>query len=474
MVAVTDRVDLSLSDLGAKTISFYNHLTNHYVPGPQSLSYLFSIILMPVALLIPPSHLPHRLIRLVLLPTLYANLVHAWFAIGGLDVISMTVALWATVLLGIKDGRQFVRLRYRQTRPLFGAQSKVHHSQKSHQSNEHVGNDCLEEAYPMPLSKRLQWVLTLLTSLRLTDWRIGEERFDRKQLSGGMGKLRFARHATALIVFDFLLLDATFWYVRHDVYFISPGMNIDEAFQNQDFQPAWVTILQVLPPRLVRCTVLAAQVFAMVSGMFYIPTLPAAALNAAGILADEWSPHAWPPFFGEFSAVTKRGLRGLWGDWWHQINRMFVSMPARALADALRLPRRSFIRYTMLVSTSFFLSGILHTGLVPPRPLTTNMTANGMRLCVASFFWVQAAGIAVECVVESWVRRWIPDAIRGLPVRILVLLWVACWLSICLPLLADPFREIGYWHHSPVGSGILQPLCDVAGNQTRRVPQWPA
>ena len=468
-----DSADPSLSNLGAETINFYNYLTNHYVPGPRSWSYIVSIALMPGALLIPPSHLPHKLMRLLLLPILYANLLHAWLAIGGPDVISMTVALWATVLLGIKDGRQFVRLRYQQTRALVSAESKMHRRGTAHQSQEHVGNNSLEEAYPQALFKRLQWVLTLLTSLRLTDWRIGEERFDRKQLSGGMSKLHFARHAAAFIILDFLLLDATFCYVRHDAYFINNEINIDEVFRYQDLKPAWVIRLQMLPPRLVRCTVLAAQVFAMVSGMFYIPTLPAAALNAAGVLPNEWSPHAWPPFFGEFSAVSKRGLRGLWGDWWHQINRIFVSMPASALADAFRLPRRSFIRYTILVSTSFFLSGILHTGLVPPRPLTTNMTANGMRLCVASFFWVQTVGIAVECVVEYWVRKWIPRALWALPVRILVLSWVACWLSICLPLLVEPFREIGYWHHSPVGSGILQPLYDIAGIQTWRVPKWP-
>ena len=438
--------------------SFYEQLTHHYVAGPQSLSYFISIIILPIALLIPPSILSHKALRLLFLPPFYGTIVHAWLAIGGLDVISMTIALWGSALLGFRDGRRFVRIRQKHSNDESHKDQHGAITGMTKQNPEKNDVGFLEESYPDAFLARVRWVLALLVSLRLVGWKIGEKTHDKKQSPQRMSRIAFAQQAISIVALDYLLLDATFLYVKHDPYFTISGIGIDEPFSYQERVPDSVATLQLLPPRPLRSTILAAQVFAMVSGMFYLPVLPASALNAAGILPDEWSPHTWPSFFGNFSAISNRGLRGLWGSWWHQINREFVSTPGSFLIGALSLPRKSLTGYTILVVTSFFFSGVLHTGLIPPKPFSTQMTANEMRLYIALFFWFQVAAITVEGLVERLARQWRPFSMNGWPNRLLVLLWTACWLCICLPLLTDPFREIGYWRHSPIGNGLLQPL----------------
>lgn len=456
--------------------NLYANLTHHYVPGPQSASFFLAPFLLFVVLLIPPTALSHKLMRTLFLPMVWACIVHAWYEIGGVEVMSFTVGLWAVRLMGVNDGRGFRRVRWRERSERHGEGSEREENgalasidddaRESMRSNDkrklERRQDVTEETYPEGFIERVQWVSGLLVSLRLSGWKTGEERHDRAQPAKRMSRIAFAKHALLYIVSDFLILDATFFYVKYDPYFTASGMGVDAPFPALGSNiPAVLSYLWMLPPRIVRCSVLAAQVLAMVSGMFYLPTLPAALLNGIGILPDEWSPHTWPPFFGNFEAMAERGLRGLWGEWWHQVNREFVSSPGKALVKWMELPKRSLLSYALLVATSFLFSGVLHMGLIPPEPLTKSMTANEMRICVAMFFWIQAPGIVFESLVESLYQNRLRKLGSRLDVRILVLGWVAAWLCLTLPFLTVPFREIGYWNHSPVGRGLLRPAMDI-------------
>ncbi|KAL9594287.1 MAG: hypothetical protein Q9219_007114 [cf. Caloplaca sp. 3 TL-2023] len=46
--------------------------------------------------------------------------------------------------------------------------------------------------------------------------------------------------------------------------------------------------------------------------------------------------------------------------------------------------------------SAFLLSGIMHMGLIPPRPRGTITTAMQMRFYIAGFFWLQILGIGIE------------------------------------------------------------------------------
>lgn len=428
---------------------FYEHLTHHVVPGPNSYSYFVPFLLLPAALLTPPSVLSRPQLASLFLPAICACQIHSWYNAGGIDVISLDLTLWSFVLLVCRDPRQTHR-RIRRLTPAAPVQED--------RPGEAV-EEVVEEAYPEKFAKRIPWVFTLLVSLRLTGWKIGDPSHDRTQPPAGLSKSVFLKHSVNIVIQSYLILDAAAYYAKTDPYFTTSGMKVDHPFPPPSAEMAiWLVMLRLLPPRLVRCSVLAGQIYAMVAGMFYIPLTLAVGLNAVGILPHEWSPHTWPLPFGHFSAVSERGLRGLWGDWWHGVNRQITAPPGRSLAQALGIQTNSLTGFALLTISAFFFSGLMHMGLIPPEPQTTQFTARWMRLHVAGFFWAQIPAFGFEVAVSKLIACFIPQALDWSATRVVVMAWTAAWLCLTLPLLTVPFRELWYWHHYPVPMSLLQGL----------------
>lgn len=441
-MALSDKMN-HWSDL----IQFYDHLTRHIVPGPRSISYFIPFLLLPVALLIPPSTMSHRQLYVAFLPLIYACQIHAWLQIGGLEVISLTLTLWSFVLLVLRDPRRTHRRIRLTAQPGSGKDS------------ERRREAFVEEGYPESLAKRIPWVLTLLVSIRLAGWKIGDRSHDKMQPAQRRNLIAYSKHALIIVAQAFIILDAASCYALTDPFFVTPGVSVDEPYPPpSENLPTLLNGLRILPPRLPRSTVLAGQVYAMVTSMFYLPTIPVVALNAIGVVPDEWSPHTWPLLFGSFSAVGERGLRGLWGSWWHQVNRIITSAPGRELAKAVGIPTTSTLGYSLLTFSAFFLSGVMHMGMIPPEPASSLMSANTMRLYLAAFFWVQIPAFQIELVVSKLVATSVPNVPRFPTTRIFVLLWVAGWLSLTLPLLSVPFRELGYWRYSSLPVSLFRGL----------------
>ena len=491
-------VDLPLDNLPV----LYHNLTHQLMPGPQSISYGIPLLLLPFALAIPPGKMSHRALRLTFLPIMYACIAHAWWRIGGVDVISVTSGLWCTSVIGIRDVRRDARRVFWRSRvdgqgekELAGARRHETESVRSvgsedvrvegfrqrkggrtserwaeakeepriqaprdDESSRAEHGEIVEEPYPvLGLRKRWKWILVLLVSLRLVGWRVGDGSHDRTQPYKPMSRLAYLKHASSVAMLGYLVLDASFLYVPCDPYFTVSDIGVDDQYlpsscaSNPSFK-----LLQSLPPRLLRCFALAAQIFALVSGGFYLSTIPAVLANALGLFPEEWSPHAWPHFYGSFSAVYDRGLRGLWGTWWHQMEREITGNTGRALASLLRLPPRSFARYACMVATAFLLSGTVHMGMIPPQPLSQNMSANMMRLYVGGFFWSQVPGIGIETLVSKLTWRYAPGMAKQQWIKVVAFTWTGCWLCLTLPLLVVPFREIGYWRGSPVPVSVLR------------------
>lgn len=422
-------------------LSLYHSLTHHLVPGPNSSSYFVPFLLLPAALLIPPHILSHRQLRLTILPLIYACQIHAWYTVG-IDVMSINLSLWSFVLLALRDPRRTHRRVWMKP-----------------SSTAVKGEEVVEEAYPVQLGRRIPWVLTLLVSLRLTGWRIADASHDKTQPPRRMSPREFLKTAVATITCSYVILDATSCYVRTDPYFFMSGMSVDAAYPAPTAgKPMVLVLLRLFPPRLLRSSILAGQIFAMVTSMFYLPTLPAIGLNAVGFLPDQWSPQTWPVFFGEFAAVGERGLRGLWGSWWHGMNRQITATPGRALAQALGLPSESLAAYALLTTSAFFFSGVIHMGLIPPEPKSTALSANDMRLRFAVFFWAQIPAFAVEVAVSKAIARFVPQIPSLRASKMAVLVWTAGWLCLTLPVLTSPFREIGYWTYHAVPVSLMKGL----------------
>ena len=432
----------------------YEYLTYHIVPGPNSISYFVPFILLPIALLIPPDILSRNQLAIFFLPLIYASQLHSVY-VSGIDVISVDVALWSLTLLALRDPRRKFRRIW-----VMGSEFDTKALVNPPNGNVlHYPNKIVEEPYPGSLSKRLPWVLTLLVSLRLTGWRIGDPSHDRTQPPPKLSRSTFAKHAVSMSIWGYLLLDATSFYVRFDPYFSTSSMSVDAPFPSPaPNTPKPLLLLRLLPPRLLRSYILAGQLYALVTSMFFIPMLPAVGLHALGFLPDEWSPHTWPVWFGDFSAVTSRGIRGLWGSWWHQTNRQATSTPGRALARALEVSTSSILGYAFLTVSAFFFSGIIHIGLIPPQPKADQLSASVMRLYVASFFWAQIPAFAIELMVSRMVARYVPQVTNWSITKVMVLLWTGAWLCLTLPLLPVPLRELGYWKVYAVPVSLVQGL----------------
>ena len=422
--------------------SVYAHLTHHIIPGPNSISYFVPFILLPAALLIPPSTLSHRQLSLLFLPVIYGCQIHAWSK-GGVDVISLDLTLWSFVLLFWRDPRRTHRRVWVAERAIDGKEME----------------QVEEEPYPVNLSSRIPWVLTLLVSLRLTGWRIGEISHDKMQPSKRVSRSKFVKVALSTTLQSCIILDASFSYVQTDPYFLDSKMSVDSPYPppTQDM-PTLLVMLRLLPPRLLRSSVLAAQIYAMVTSLFFLPTLPAVGLNVLGFLPDAWSPQTWPAFFGDFWEIGERGVRGLWGSWWHGMHKQITASHGRAVAERLGIPSGSTRGYALLVTLAFLFSGISHAGMIPPEPDSTIMSANMMRFYIASFFWAQIPAFGIELAASKVVARFVPHILHLSATRLFVFAWVAAWLCLTLPILTVPFREIGYWHHYAVPFSVLHGL----------------
>ncbi|CAO1596936.1 hypothetical protein XANCAGTX0491_000763 [Xanthoria calcicola] len=292
---------------------------------------------------------------------------------NGLDVISVNLMQWSFVLLLCYDPRKtFIRLR----------QPQQHHP-PNHKKDQHPKDKptYIEEPYPNTLPRRIPWVLTLLVSLRLSNWKTGHPSHDRQQPITPLSRTAFCTHALLLALQSYLILDTTSLLTQSDPYFHITDTSITTPLPPQS-PILHHLLLHKLPPRLIRTTILALQPYALITQGGSLPTLPILLLNALHLWPDEWSPHTWPIFFGPLAAVPHHGLRGLWGTWWHQTNR-YLAVPGRSFARWTGMERKSArAGYMCSVISAFALSGVMHMGLVPPEPVGTDMSAMTMR-----WFW---------------------------------------------------------------------------------------
>ena len=444
----------------------------HAVPGPNSFSYFVPFLLLPTALLIPPSILSHVQLCSLFLPVIYGCLFHAWFKMGCTDVISMDVALWSLNLLALQDPRRAFRSIQIRTESPTG---KTHEDETpgkaaiigppppaNQYGSTHTRQDVWEESYPSELSKRVPWVLSLIVSIRLRDWKIGVSSHDKLQPSSRLSRASFLKHALAIILQGYIIMDTAGLYVETDPYFSRSNMSIDASFPHHPPSiSSTLAMVRMLPPRLVRASVVAAQTYATVTLLFFIPTLPLLALNALGLLPDQWSPQAWAVFFGPVSAVARKGVRGLWGEWWHQEMRQMVSTPGRSLNRLLNISTSSILGYAVLTASSFLFSGIIHIGLVPPQPKYATLSANKIRLHIIAFFWVQILAFGVELLASKLSQRYLPAVRRTILAKIIAVTWTAAFLCYTLPILAVALRELGLWQVHPVPVSIWR---GITGN----------
>ncbi|KAF2765538.1 hypothetical protein EJ03DRAFT_377705 [Teratosphaeria nubilosa] len=416
----------------------WSYLITHILPGPRSPSWFLPVLLLPLALLIPRSTLSRSANAALFLPVIAACVFHSWKRTGALDVVSVDWLLWSFWLL---VGRDVQGGFFRVVR-----EGKGKGNGKGEGEGEGDGG-IVEEGFPEDFWQRLRWVNKLLRNKQLVNWRIGVRSHDVRQPArpGFRSRGHFLRVAGASLVLAYVMLDLTTAYTSWDPYFTDVATSIDAPLPHPH--------LSFLPPRVVRTTLHAAQLYAAVGLLLPLPTALPVLLASLHLFPQTWSPspHKEPRYFGPWSTVFRHGLRGLWGGFWHQNMRFVAGGVGYSLAQALGLKEGGFARYAVLVSMTFLASGVLHMGLVPAEPLFVRRGVGvwGLRGRMAGFFWVQAVGILGEVGVERLVGgkgkgkggwwRWVGNA--G---------WVFLWLLVTLPVLMDVERQLGYFRVWPV------------------------
>ncbi len=421
----------------------YRHLVTHVVPGPQSFSYFIPLILLPIVLCIPRSVLTRWQSISIFLPVVLASSIHAWKAMGGVDVISVNAVLWFLTLNCLKDVHGSFKY-VKRTEPCV---NRVSEESKTNEGRLEL------TPYPQSLFERFFWVGSLLSSIRLNNWLIGEAGHDARQPPSAAYEQRgpFIRQSVISFIRGYLILDLTRAYIEYDPYFTDPMIAVSS--------PLPFETIAFVPPRLLRSTIIAAQAWAAISQMMYLPCILPVALNVLGCLPDEWSPHTWAPLFGSPKLVPLHGTRAFWSQYWHQSMRVSTTAPGYALADAMRMHAGGLPRYAVITVVAFSLSGLVHMGLVPPQPLYAYKGVWHTRLSVAGFFWLQPIAIILEVIVARLATQQSGTPERkidwsrghGLHCRMLInaLFFLTCSVC-CLPLLGDMGRQIGYWRVWPI------------------------
>lgn len=466
---------MAMTDLATDVSIFYRYVVTHLVPGPLSISYFVPIFLLPIALLFPPEIISHRQLILYILPIIYSCTIHAWYAMGGVDVITVDVLLWSTYLIAFTDPRkEFRRIRRTAVVPKLtsnGFSGKRKEKVPESRPKPLEEYEVHDESYPAGYLERILWVVDLSASYRLVDWKIGSASHDHRQATRlpRTSRLRCALNILPLAVTDVLLFWLVTFAARDDPFYTTPTISISSPYIKT---PSYsiTAALHVLPPQILRSLTIGAYAFAVVSyHLSVVPTVFALLSNyLIALPPDRWSYHTLPPLFGSFSAVFTHGLRGFWGQFWHQTMRAFNSAPGVFLADWLGLPRRSKRRYALQIVSAFFFSGVCHMGLVPCMA----SDANRLRLATAAFFWAQAVGIGVEVAVEAAMSAVSPSATglwRHRTARVLRLLWAVAWLATTAQLLGPVSRGLGYWKVLPYSLSLdwrtWMPLSPI--------PLWP-
>ena len=141
--------------------------------------------------------------------------------------------------------------------------------------------------------------------------------------------------------------------------------------------------------------------------------------------------------------------------------RVMSSAPGDWVADQLGLTGEGRPRWALKVISGFGFSGVTHMGLVPP--LIEN--AATLRWQIAGFFWMQGLGVLLESGVGMVWEYLQGDgkssrknkSSSSVSMRTLRLAWVLTWICFTIPLLRDPFRDLGWWKLYPLPEVLITP-----------------
>ena len=207
-------------------------------------------------------------------------------------------------------------------------------------------------------------------------------------------------------------------------------------------------------PRHVRIVLTLAFVYISLLTIFLLSPVVFGILLGPGTVGQHAWPWLYPPFFGPPIQVYRKGLAGLWGQWWHQLFRYSFEQAGESAGRLTGWGPKSQKGTLLRVVVAFACSGTLHasasyTTLGDTRPIHSAF----------AFFMLQPVGIIAQRLVSGWmrstgVRAKIPAWLRGVGNMIVVVIW--CY--VVGPVMADDFAATGIWLYEPLPISPIRAL----------------
>lgn len=328
-------------------------------------------ILLHAALLTPPSVLSHGRLAAFFLPMIWA--LHISTLNHGLGYVAAIHTLWATELLLFRNPRQDFAIIHSGKPPLSPVDNKLSSDRASDEKKDSGADAGLDRAtaaveeteakikdrtraqisageshriawteqFPHAFWRRFIWVSNLVVSFRYIGWSTSTS---QAVLYSSQPPPKATKSRTIFILQKLLLmglclgiLDVTNFYQYFDPYF-QVEYSIDDPFPRRLNGFFIRNHLICLSPRLVRIAAFVSQQFATFSLLGAIPAVLFVTLGGLGLVSDFWGrPENWHSLMGNPLAIARRGLRGVWGSFWHQL--------LRNVSDA-----RLTVRYIFLTS----------------------------------------------------------------------------------------------------------------------------
>ncbi|KAK4230486.1 hypothetical protein QBC38DRAFT_383694 [Podospora fimiseda] len=244
----------------------------------------------------------------------------------------------------------------------------------------------------------------------------------------------FLRSRLTIIILSYLYLDLWTIIFRQDPYFI-----YGPTTHTQPLSPflAW------LPhPLLSGIQSLAALTGIASALLLYTNTYQLLSISLLrGTSSELWQ---YPPVFGSFNNILRKGLRGFWGAYWHQTFRVGFTAPIKPLSI-----KKREIKMLAEMLVAFFLSGIIHA---------CGGTTSAFR--ESTWFWgsvwffnLQGVGILLQQgLISLGVGKGYGKRVKEVGNLLFVMAWLhsTCWGFI------NDMSKAGVWMFEPIPVSILR------------------
>ena len=381
----------------------------------------------------------------------------------GVGCISTFGTMWAALLLVFHDAKATFR---RIKRVELGRGKKFAEAQVQ-QSDALPASPPQVQYYwqPYPASSlvdRIYWILDIWTNFRLMGWdhkvsgmpsypekiQVQLDASDKKppkpqdvpKTRAGLGRYDSFRplikHNLWLFVKGYLILDLVLTLTHHDPYFrgeinAPPPANLPRFMKSSP--NFWVRGY-----RLTACMIfiwLGLRTILVLAPLCFVGVTGGKHL---GIWSEPW---LYPDHFASYTVVFERGLRGWWGQWWHQSFRAVFEAGSGWIVDTLGVQKRSLTGTVVVILTSFVMSGLIHASGSKSQQ-GQNYPASGPM----AFFLLQPIGLALEMYCHRLLSRL--RGTRSSPwwlASLTYFVWVHFWFWLTAPLLADDMARGGLW-----------------------------